>query len=98
MNIVLEISREILNDIFAEFDGNSKIKNITDMLSRWTASRRYFSNIYSRECKEIYNNQVNQVLSSSFFSAFSENWGGRGDIYNFLTADHAWLLLGKFKR
>ena len=34
MNIVLEISREILNDIFAEFDGNSKIKNITDMLSR----------------------------------------------------------------
>ena len=29
-NIVSEVSKEILNDIFAEFDGSSRIKNITD--------------------------------------------------------------------
>ena len=29
-NIVSEISKEILDDIFAEFDGSSVIKNITD--------------------------------------------------------------------
>ena len=29
-NIVSEISKELLNDIFAEFDGSSRVKNNTD--------------------------------------------------------------------
>ena len=32
-NIVSEISREILNDIFAEFDGSRPIMNVTNKLN-----------------------------------------------------------------
>ena len=61
-NVVSATSKVILNDIFAELDGSSGIKNIiTDKLN--------LGELY----KEIYTNQVNQALRRCFFSIFSEN-------------------------
>ena len=82
-----ESTKELLDDIFAECDRSSLFKNFTD---RW-----YINKIYCRkykEIKEIYTNQVNQVLNRSFFNVFSENW--EWDIETFSIADHTRLLLG----
>ena len=67
------------NDIFAEFDGNSGIKNIVS--DRLNVGELQVDDIsakpknHGRKYKEIYTNQVNQALSRCFFSVFSKNWG-----------------------
>ena len=57
LNFVSEISKVLLNDIFAELDGNIGIKNIiTDRLAKsfkswWISSRRYINKNYGRKIK-----------------------------------------------
>ena len=58
-NVVLDISKVLLKDIFAELDESSEIKNIiTDRLvkcfkSWWIASRWYINKNYGRKYEEI---------------------------------------------
>ena len=47
-------------------------------------------NIYCRIYKNIYTNQVNQVLSGFFFSVFTMRIG-KGDIKTFSNSDHTSL-------
>ena len=47
-------------------------------------------NIYCRKYKNIYTNQVNQVLSGYFFSVFTMRIGN-GDIKLFSNSDHTSL-------
>ena len=75
-NIVSEISQNLLNHFFAESDESSRIKNITTdklNLGKLQVDDTYIR--YGRKYKEIYINQVNQVLSRCFFSVFGKNWG-----------------------
>ena len=79
-NVVSDTSKVFLNDIFTEHDGSSGIKNIiTDRLNLGVGELQVddiSAKIRNdRKYKEIYTNQVNQALSGSFFSIFSENCG-----------------------
>ena len=80
-NVVSEISKVLLNDIFTELDKSSGIKNI--IIDRLNLGEFQVDDIsgkvrYGRKYKEIYTNQVNQTLSRCFFCIFSENCGGGG--------------------
>ena len=60
-NVVSDISKVLLNGIFAELDGSIGIKNILppDRLlvksfkSWWIASRLYINKTYGRKCEDI---------------------------------------------
>ena len=95
-NVVSEISKVLLNDIFTELDESSGIKNIiTDRLNLGELQVDEISGKvrYGRKYKEIYTNQVNQTLSRCFFCIFSENCGGEGGINSFSTVDHAGVVV-----
>ena len=64
--IVSEISKELPNDIFEKFDGNSQMKNIIDRLNLGELQVDDVSTNYGRKYKDIYTNQVNQVLIRCF--------------------------------
>ena len=81
-NTASEISKELVNDIFAEADGSIQFKNITDRIN---LGELQVDNIHLNLLQKIqrnikiYTNQVNQVSSKCFFNIFSENWRiGRG--------------------
>lgn len=52
--IVSEISQELPNDIFAEFDRNSRIKNITERLNLGELQVDDVTTNYGRKYKYIY--------------------------------------------
>ena len=95
-NAVSETNKVLLNDIFTEFDGSSGIKNIiTDGLNlgELQVDAIPAKIRYGRKYKEIYTNQVNQVLSRCFFSIFSENCGrGISTVFQ-LSIMHVLVLL-----
>ena len=64
--IASEISKELPNDIFEKFDGNSQMKNIIDRLNLGELQVDDVSTNYGRKYKDIYTNQVNQVLIRCF--------------------------------
>ena len=64
--IVSEISQELPNDIFAEFDRNSRIKNITERLNLGELQVDDVTTNYGRKYKDIYTNQVNEFLNKYF--------------------------------
>ena len=69
-NVASEISKLLLNDIFAELDGNRQWDweyYDWQIRSWWIASRTIYQYITKN-----YTSQVNQALSSCFFSVFSE--------------------------
>ena len=76
-NIVSRIRKVLVNDIFAEFDGSSGIKNI--ITDRLNLSEFQVDNTLAKSTGEstrkYITSQVNQALSRCFFSVFSENWG-----------------------
>ena len=95
-NAASETNKVLLNDIFTEFDGSSGIKNIiTDRLNlgELQVDAIPAKIRYGRKYKEIYTNQVNQVLSRCFFSIFSENCGrGISTVFQ-LSIMHVLVLL-----
>ena len=64
--IVSEISQELSNDVFAEFDRNSRIKNITERLNLGELQVDDVTTNYGRKYKDIYTNQVNEFLNKYF--------------------------------
>ena len=64
--IASEISKELPNDIFEKFDGSSQMKNIIDRLNLGELQVDDVSTNYGRKYKDIYTNQVNQVLIRCF--------------------------------
>ena len=64
--IVSEISQELPNDIFAEFNRNSRIKNITERLNLGELQVDDVTTNYGRKYKDIYTNQVNEFLNKYF--------------------------------
>ena len=64
--IVSEISQELPNDVFAEFDRNSRIKNITERLNLGELQVDDVTTNYGRKYKDIYTNQVNEFLNKYF--------------------------------
>ena len=65
-NIASEISKKLPNDIFEKFDGNSQMKNIIDRLNLGELQVDDVGTNYGRKYKDIYTNQVNQVLIRCF--------------------------------
>ena len=69
-NVVSKISKVLMNDIFAKFDGSRN--NMTDTVS----GRLDLSGLQVERCiSKNYTSQVNQALSRCFLSVSSENLG-----------------------
>ena len=95
-NVVSEASKVFLNDIFTELDESSGIKNIITNRLNLGLGELQVDDIsakirYGRKYKEIYTNQVNQVLNGCFFSIFSENYG-RGISVFLLSIMHVFCI------
>ena len=67
-SIISEISKELLNYIFAEFDKSSSIKNVTDRLNLDELQVDGISAKFTAERTKKYR---------CFFNIFSENWERR---------------------
>ena len=59
---VSDKSKKSLNYTFAEFDGNSRIKEITDRINLDELEVDDISKNYGSKYKKVYTNQVSQVL------------------------------------
>ena len=74
LNIVSETSKVSLNNIFAELDGSSGIKNIINYTVRLNIDGLQVDDIaiskVTAESRKNYNKEVNQALSICFFESF----------------------------
>ena len=74
LNLVSETSKVSLNNIFAELDGSSGIKNIINYTVRLNIDGLQVDDIaiskVTAESRKNYNKEVNQALSICFFESF----------------------------
>ena len=74
LNVVSETSKVSLNNIFAELDGSSGIKNIINYTARLNIDGLQVDDIaiskVTAESRKNYNKEVNQALSICFFESF----------------------------
>ena len=74
LNVVSETSKVSLNNIFAELDGSSGIKNIINYTVRLNIDGLQVDDIaiskVMAESRKNYNKEVNQALSICFFESF----------------------------
>ena len=74
LNVVSETSKVSLNNIFAELDGSSGIKNIINYTVRLNIDGLQVDDIaiskVTAESRKNYNKEVNQALSICFFESF----------------------------
>ena len=74
LNVVSETSKVSLNNIFAELDGSSGIKNIINYTVRLNTDGLQVDDIaiskVTAESRKNYNKEVNQTLSICFFESF----------------------------
>ena len=79
LNIVSETSKVSLNNIFAELDGSSGIKNIINYTVRLNIDGLQVDDIaiskVTAESRKNYNKEVNQALSICFFESFQWEFG-----------------------
>ena len=74
LNVVSDTSKVSLNNIFAELDGSSGIKNIINYTVRLNIDGLQVDDIaiskVTAESRKNYNKEVNQALSICFFESF----------------------------
>ena len=74
LNVVSDTSKVSLNNIFAELDGSSGIKNIINYTARLNIDGLQVDDIaiskVTAESRKNYNKEVNQALSICFFESF----------------------------
>ena len=79
LNVVSETSKVSLNNIFAELDGSSGIKNIINYTVRLNIDGLQVDDIaiskVTAESRKNYNKEVNQALSICFFESFQWEFG-----------------------